>query len=482
MRKRAKLLALLLAVLLALNLSGCSAPDEETPAEETAAETPTRAEGQPGLAFEREAGLEPYACMSSVNRLILSLLYEPLFRVSAEFAAEPMLAESWTVSEDGMTTTVTLCEDETFSDGSALTAEDALASLRLAKESEVYGKRLRHVTDLRADDERTLVLETDVPYECLPLLLDIPILRETEEGKQPLGSGAYVMEGTSSLRRREDKRCPLTAKSVMLIPVETDGGLRSGFRAGGISLTVNDPNDISPLLLQESPNIWSVPTTELLYIGFNLGSAVFSSGSLRAAVSYAIDREKIVEEDLNGFAVATPLTAPPGSPWYVQEAAESVSYEPERLRQAVEPGTEISLLCSTENPRRQAVARRIADSLSACGLQVTLNTFPPRAYAAALRAGNFDLYLGQIRLSPDLDAEPLFRTGSGVCFGGLDTLPQLRQICDLTRANHGNSATLAASILLDGVLCPIAFLQHALCVRAEAEGDFRPCVNRPIAG
>ena len=113
---------------------------------------------------------------------------------------------------------------------------------------------------------------------------------------------------------------------------------------------------------------------------------------------------------------------------------------------------------------------------------MTVNALSSDAYLAALRAGTFDIYLGQIRLTPDLDAEPLFRADSGVCFGGLDTLPQLRQICDAARADHGNSATLADSILLDGVLCPIAFLQNALCVRAEARGDFRPCVDRPIAG
>ena len=118
MRKPEKLLALLLSALLALALPGCAAPAEKAPAEEIAAETPVRAEGQPGLALERDAGLEPYACTSSVNRLILSLLYEPLFRVSAEFAAEPVLAESWSVSEDGRTTTVLLCEDETVSDAS----------------------------------------------------------------------------------------------------------------------------------------------------------------------------------------------------------------------------------------------------------------------------------------------------------------------------------------------------------------------------
>ena len=474
-------LVLLLAVLMVLLLPGCSAPAETAPEGETAGGTTVRAEGQIGLAFEREAGLEPFACMSSVNRLILSLLYDPLFRVSAEFAAEPMLAESWSVSEDGKTTTVLLCEGETFSDGSAVTAEDAVTSLRLAKQSEVYASRLRHVTDLRASDERTLVLTTDEPYECLPLLLDIPILRETGDGRQPLGSGAYVPEGSASLRRREDKRCPLTAKSILLIPVETGDGLHSGFRAGGISLTVSDPNDVSPLLLQESPNIWSVPTTEFLYLGFHLSSTVFSSGSIRSAVSYALDREKIVAEDLSGFAVATPLTAPPGSPWYVQEAAESVTYDPDRLREAVTRGLTVSLLYNADNPRHQTVAHRVSDALTGCGLAVTLNALPSQAYAAALKAGSFDLYLGQVRLAPDLDTEPLFRAGSGVCFGGLDSLPQLRQACDLTRANHGNSAALQNSILLDGVICPIAFLEDALCVRPEAKSEFQPCIDRPIA-
>ena len=38
------------------------------------------------------------------------------------------------------------------------------------------------------------------------------------------------------------------------------------------------------------------------------------------------------------------------------------------------------------------------------------------------------------------------------------------------------------SVLLDGVLCPIAFLENALCVRAEAKSEYQPCVDRPIAG
>lgn len=477
-------LALLLALLFALGLSGCGeAPAAPTPpSPETEEAAPPRGNGQPGLAIERDAGLDPFACVSSVNRLILSLVYDPLFRVNDRFEAIPVLAESRSVAADGKTTTVLLCEGLTFSDGSAISAEDAAESLRQAKESELYGRRLRHVTDIRAEDERTLTLTTDVPYEELALLLDIPIVRLSGENDQPIGSGAYVLEGTTSLRRREDKLCPLTAKSIQLIPVESSEGLSSGFRSGGISFLESDPNGDAPLLLDDAPNIWSVPTTELQFIGFNLASPVFSSGSVRSAVSYAIDRAAIVKEDLRGFGVATPLTAPPGSPWYVPELAESVTLDPQRLREAVASGTEVTFLVSTENPQRQTTARRIADSLTACGLAVKLSAMPPSAYAAALRAGNFDLYYGQIRLSPDLDPEPLFRAGSGACFGGLEALPQLLQFCDLTRANHGNSASLQRSILLDGVICPVAFTQKALCVREEAKSGFSPCVDRPLAG
>ena len=67
-------LALLLAALLTLSLSGCGTPTQVQLTEDVAAEETVRTEDQLGLALERDAGLDPYACMSSENRLILSLL------------------------------------------------------------------------------------------------------------------------------------------------------------------------------------------------------------------------------------------------------------------------------------------------------------------------------------------------------------------------------------------------------------------------
>ena len=62
-------------------------------------------------------------------------------------------------------------------DGSALTAADAAYSIESAAGSEYYGSRLRFITSAEAQDDLTLVLSTSEAYECLPLLLDIPIIK-----------------------------------------------------------------------------------------------------------------------------------------------------------------------------------------------------------------------------------------------------------------------------------------------------------------
>ena len=115
-----------------------------------------------GLAYQPDYGLQPYNCQSLNNRIIFSFLYEPLFAVTSSYEAEPILAESYFVTDDGRTTTVKLRSGVTFHDGSALTAADAAYSIESAAGSEYYGSRLRFHrfrrgagrSDARALDER----------------------------------------------------------------------------------------------------------------------------------------------------------------------------------------------------------------------------------------------------------------------------------------------------------------------------------------
>ena len=130
-----------------------------------------------GLAYQAEYGLDPYNCLSLNNRVIFSFLYEPLFAVNSAYEAVPVLAEGYDISDDGLTTTVYLQKDVRFHDGSRLTAKDVLYSIDQARGSDYYGSRFYAVTNASADGDYTVVLTTSTAYECLPLRLDIPIVK-----------------------------------------------------------------------------------------------------------------------------------------------------------------------------------------------------------------------------------------------------------------------------------------------------------------
>ena len=84
---------------------------QETPPEEMASETvltETQAPEVLCLPYQKDYGLNPYTCTGFTNRAIFSLLYEPLYAMDSQYIAQPVLAADTAISEDGLTTTITL--------------------------------------------------------------------------------------------------------------------------------------------------------------------------------------------------------------------------------------------------------------------------------------------------------------------------------------------------------------------------------------
>ena len=199
-----RMLCLLLVCVL---LTGCTV----TPAAQETTE-PTRTETQAqsldrttkpkgfGLAYVPEYGFNPYDCVCITNRPVLSLVYESLFVLNNSYQPEPVLCERFAVSEDGKNYLVTLCEGVTFSDGSALTAGDVVASLNAARDSAFYGSRFSNVEAFSARDERTLEISLSQAYENLPQLLDVPIVKSGTQTESASRCGATGAGGRTGLR------------------------------------------------------------------------------------------------------------------------------------------------------------------------------------------------------------------------------------------------------------------------------------------
>ena len=132
------------------------------------------------LVYNPEMSMNPLIGYSQNNRVLFSLIYQGLFAADSKSQTYPMLCSHYKVSSDNKVFTVYIETGARFSDGTALTAQDVLATYQAAKESDYYGGRFTHVLamDLSGSDSITFQLET--PYENFALMLDIPIVKASE--------------------------------------------------------------------------------------------------------------------------------------------------------------------------------------------------------------------------------------------------------------------------------------------------------------
>ena len=136
-----RILAGLLAALMVLGCLGCVAEDREyvpsggALAEDEASAGDSQSLQELTLTYYADRSMNPYQCADFTNRALFSLIYQGLFAVDRNYQVYPVLCSQYMVSEDMMTYTIYIEDDARFSDGTALTIEDVLASYRAARVS-----------------------------------------------------------------------------------------------------------------------------------------------------------------------------------------------------------------------------------------------------------------------------------------------------------------------------------------------------------
>lgn len=427
-----------------------------------------------GLSYIPEAGFNPYECTQLLNRPVISAMYQGLFIVTSQYRAEPVLCKTYTMSPNLMEYRFQL-EPATFSDGTTLQAEDVVASLQAAKGSKVYGDRLRHVTSIRAQSSTEVAITLDTPYENLPVLLDIPVVKAAEvKETHPLGTGPYSLSdsnGSLSLVRRSQwwsEYAPAVSfDQIPLSVAVTPSDVRDHFEFGTTDLVCADPGSPSYVKYRCDYELWDCATGIMLYLGCNNGgSSPFSNGEIRAALTNGVDRKALVEV-YGGFAQAACLPASPESDVYDSTLAASFDYNPEAFSQALQNagmyGTSARLLVCSDNPKRVQAAQTIAKQLTDSGLTVEVNAKSWDGYMEALKVGNFDFYLGEVRLSPNFDLSPFFDANGALNYGGMTDAEQYA-LCLKALENSGNYYDLHSAVMEDGQLCPLMFRTYAVYV------------------
>mgnify|MGYP001839510693 CR=1 FL=1 len=495
-----RLAAALLAAALALGLWGCTEGEAEPslslPPEPTASQ---QAQAQAfALAYDPQASLHPISGQSQVNLDLAGLVYEGLYELDQAFQPQPALARSASVSGDGLVWTITLRADARFSDGTPLTAAHVVSSLNAARDSALYGARLSAVASV-AESEGTVVITLSAPNGALPALLDIPIVLE-QEGGIPLGTGRYrFVQGQDglSLLANEDYGQALPCDSIELIPVTGADERIAAFDSGEVTAAVTDFTSSYALGYSGSYETCDFPTSTLLYVGFRTASGVCASAQVRQAFSKAFDREGLVSAVLASHGDAASLPISPLHQEYDQQAAGSLDYDVQGGRELLlaagyaegEDGLlyrgsaplSVTIVVNNDSTPKQRTAQFLAECLKAVGVTATVNQLPWEEYLGALSAGQFDLYIGEVRMTGDFDPAALL-TGA-LNYGGFasQTVPALLTAWQGARgeARIQAAAQLWQAFAQEAPIAPLCFKRGSLLIRWGMAANVQPTQADP---
>ncbi len=477
--KRHGIFLLILALTLGL-LSGCSqekepyvptggalaGEEQTTPTRPNVQETPAVS-----LVYYPSRTLNPMDAKDYTNRALFSLIYQGLFAVDGEYTVWPILCESYNVSPDMKTYTFHLA-DAYFSDGTPLTAADVAASLTASRESPWYGGRLQQVDTVTPYGD-TVVLTLKTPMENLPMLLDIPILKAGElDASQPVGTGPFRLDISAQgkwLRRQAGWWCdgalPVDAEFITLVEAQSTPGIRDSFEFEGVSLVCADPGRADYVDFRGDHELFDCENGLFLYMVVNEKSELLSDPALRAALTHAIDRQSISQRYYRGFAQPASLPASPDSPWYNRSLSQRFAYDADKFAAAVaasdaEDKSVTMVLCSDDVMRRR-VGNAVAAMLEAGGISVTIQEVSADRLDETLRWSSYDLYLGQTKLSANMDLSAFFASNGSLKYGGLSD-PGIYAMCLEALANSGNYYNLHEMVMEEGQLIPILFQNYAV--------------------
>lgn len=392
------------------------------------------------LLYSSADTFNPYTLKTDVNRQLCKLLYEPLVKLSNEFEAIPALAES--VESDGKTYTITLKEAK-FSDGTTVTAEDVEYSYKLAKNSDTtYGKKLYEVSSVSVSGKKiTFNLSKIDPY--FENVLDFPIIKKGSDEKTdsdsvklpPVGSGRYVlnenMDGLVINNSYFGKKGVI--KEIRLINAPDTESVAHYAEIGAADMYFSEISDGN--IMRMSGTRQEINLNNLVYIGVNQNYAPLNEPSMRQAISTALNRVKICEEAYYNNAVAAtgffhPLWKETKSVQNIQietnneitvENLEKIGYNKLNSNgiRVNSNGIKLkfTLLVNSENRIKVLAANTIAAQLKNMGIEITVVEKNYAQYIEALKSGQFQLYLGEIKFTDNMDISQLVVKDGTAAYG-----------------------------------------------------------------
>lgn len=368
----------------------------------------------------------PVLTDSIYDEAVCALVYDSLLTVDEKLNFEPVLAESYEVSDDNLSVTFKLKEGLKWSDGQDLTTEDIQFTLESLADKDYQGANYGFVEHVKganqyhegkADqiegieiDGNQIKLTFDTPYA--PALTNIGTLgiipkhiwsklpmvewKENKDLKNFVGSGPFKLdefnEGQFVKVSKNDNYHEDVKTDQIILKVVNEDALTAELKNNEVDIAdVSNLKNADKEILKESGfSIYSHENNMIQVMGVNMTSAKMQDKSLRQAMMMAINRQAMVDQLLEGNGTIANTTILKSSWAYPSEdQLNQYEYNVEKAKTLLEEagynyegdllykdGEQITLnlICPTGNAMREKTAQIIQQNLKEIGIEVTIES------------------------------------------------------------------------------------------------------------
>lgn len=462
-RKRLSLL-LAIALILSLVLSACSGGSSKGTTEPTGNDnsttdnTPSKTE-DPGPKIQGKliyassgdpVNFNPILQSDTTSGWVVDRVFSGLIDIDENLNVVGDIATEWSSSDDGLEWTFKLRDDVTFHDGKPVTAEDVAYTYNSIKDKGYTGPRSSNFQSLdrvEVIDPHTVKfilnepfspLLTSLGYGILPkhLYADKPVaeMKDNPANRKPIGSGPWkfgewVTGQYIVLERNDDYYAegPYIPE-VRLTFVQDTNVQVAKLEAGEIDVMSLPSKDISRITTdyKDQFNFYNYQGLSFDYVAFNTTHPLLKDKAVRQAIAYAVNRQQIVDDILEGKAVVMSGPLPPAS-WAYEPNVTKYNYDPKKSQALLEEagftkgsdgvyqkdGQRLSftLITNSGNTDRESMVLFIQKALKDVGIEIKTEFIEWSVFLEKyLWVGNFDMFLSGFSLGVDPDQFSMFHS------------------------------------------------------------------------
>jgi len=371
--------------------------------------------------------------VDAASERVRSLMFNSLVKKDEKFDYVPELAAKVDRSDDGLTFTFTLRDGVTFHDGRPFTSADAkytletVLSSNFAKSASFFegagAGRKAYVSSVDAPDAHTLIIHLNNQWTgLLPNLVPIAIIpKDSYESQKthPVGTGPFKFKSYDQAQQVVDLEAnanywdgPPQITNLRVRVISDSNALQAEMRSGRVDIaplpTSLSPDAIKSLSQDANLTVHQFPGSNLNLLTLNTKEPPLDNVKVRQAIAYAIDRESIIRDLLQGQGKIAHSILPEESWAYTQ--GQTYHFDPAMAKKLLDEaglrdpdgeGPQMRLtkpilfrISGSSSSARQ-YAGVIQNYLKDVGLAVSIETSELNVLFESLKRGQFQMTYGQ---------------------------------------------------------------------------------------